>query len=163
MTPTIVGRWRALNESHLERLQNKEETGAAADVTAFMFTRVSAVIVIAGYHEGLPPKLAEEVLSNLRSITKRILELRSTIGGKSPFCDLKIVHHRTGTPFDPKWMDALLYQGDRARAEPVLCTTDLGLRRSRIIAGEKGVDYVDDILLMPKVLLQSTVEDVLEP
>jgi hypothetical protein len=165
VTPHVVGLWRTLSESHLEKLQDKEETGAASDMTAFIFTRLSAVVVIAGYDYGLPPKLAEVVLSDLRPITRCMLELRGIIGGRSPFCDLKIVHHRAGARFDANSMKSLHSQDDSSSTTTtpglVLCTTDLGLRRLRVVAGKQGVDYVDDVLLMPKVLIQSVVEHIL--
>jgi hypothetical protein len=164
VTPNVVGLWRTLNESHLEKFQDKQETGAASDMTAFIFTRLSAVVVIAGYEYGLPPKLAEAVLSDLRPIIKCMLELRGIIGGRSPFCDLKVVHCRGGARFDANSMKSLhAHDESSGSAIPgvVLCTIDLGLRRLRVVAGKQGVDYVDDVLLMPKVLIQSIVEDIL--
>jgi len=174
VTPNIVGLWRTLSESNLEKFQDKEEATAAtaaSDMTAFIFTRLSAVVVVAGYDYGLPPKLAEVVLGDLRSITRGMLELRCVIGGRrSPFCDLKIVHHRGGIRFDPSLMKSLHLpesesdeDGGSATRAPglVLCTVDLGLRRLRVVVGKHGVDYVDDVLLMPKVLIQSTVEHIL--
>jgi hypothetical protein len=45
----------------------------------------------------------------------------------------------------------------------VFCTTDLGLKCPRGVTQEQSTQYVEDILLMPKVLLQSTVDEMVAP
>jgi hypothetical protein len=47
--------------------------------------------------------------------------------------------------------------GDRL----ILCTTDLGLRRSeaKFINSERGTEFVEDVVLTPMVAVQSILDD----
>ena len=127
---------------------------------------ISTLLTIAGYRHDLPTPLIDELVANLQSITSSAVELRSAIAERISSCDMEVVYLPSGALFDPKSMDDSFGDGFRSfegddKGDTVLCTTHLGMKVSRGVAGGDGTEVVVEVLLKPKVALQSVAEDAL--
>ena len=166
MAPAIAGRWRALTKSNLDRLHDRLGPKALSSVlNDTIFTQLSAILTLAGYPD-LSQEVSDELLLNLTSITKSILELRIAIGEKTLFYELEAFFHPFGIPFDPASMEDSFGSSRKSASEEmgdrqILCTTDLGLKRTvaKFVSIEQETTFEVDILLMPKVVLQSVLDD----
>jgi hypothetical protein len=126
-------------------------------------TQLSAIVTIAGYRD-VPQELSEDLNRNLSSIVQCLLELRSAIREKLLFYELEAFIHPYGTRFDPNSMEDCFGSSRQPTGNgQILCTTDLGLRRSEAkfinADRERETKFVEDVLLMPKVALLSVLDD----
>ena len=127
-----------------------------------ILTILSAIILIAGHHDSLAQTSLNDLSSNLSSITTLVMELRRIIGEKT-LQDLELLCPPSETPFDGKWMVDCHRSDGGSNAEPILCTTDLGLMRTKHVTLGQSTKPVENILLMPRVVLQSVVADIPAP
>jgi hypothetical protein len=96
-------------------------------------------------------------------IVKGAQRLRKAIGEEVTSCDFEVLHVLHDTMFKPSTMDDAFtsgYEKGRQEAEPVLCTTDLGLARVARKPGKVG-DWDEAILLRPKIVLQSGIDEMM--
>ena len=125
-------------------------------------TILSTIILIASHHDSLAQNSLNDLSSNLSSITMLVLELRKVIGDKT-LHDFELLCPPSETPFDGKWMVDYHRSDGSSDAEPIFCTTGLGLRRTKRVTLGQSTRPVENILLMPRVVLQSVVADILAP
>jgi hypothetical protein len=160
VAPPIAGRWRALTKSNLDRLYDQSNPKTLSVVlNEVMSTQLSAVLTIAGYRN-LPQQFSDGLSRDLALITVCLLELRCAVRAKTVSNELEAFLHPFGTPFDPTSMQDSFGSSCHGRMDvQVLCTTDLGLRRSeaKFIGVEQETEFVEDVVLMPKVALQLTI------
>jgi hypothetical protein len=69
-------------------------------------------------------------LESLKSIASRTLQLHRTIYVEVVSGDITIISPELGTPFDPATMEVSEVRSADAKLPIVLCTTDMGLRKS---------------------------------
>ena len=161
---SVAGNWRILTTTNLDRLQERNEIRFLQEVFELLFNKTSAITSIAGFHD----ILTKEPMNSLHWIAKSTLELRSAVTQQVSSSDMEVFLVPRGDDFNPRCMTEDIDHGRKGTIKSsdsrgvVFCTTDLGLRCLRGVTKEQGTQYVEDILLMPKVLLQSTV-DVMMP
>jgi hypothetical protein len=110
-------------------------------------------------HENIATRFGDKVAI----IVKGAQKLRKAIGEEVTSCDFEVLHVTRDTGFKPSEMDdafASDYEKGREEPEPVLCTTDLGLARVVRKPGKVG-DWDEAILLRPKIVLQSGIDEMM--
>ena len=163
VAPSIAGRWRAMTKSSLDRLHGTDQKALRDSMTA----GISTVLEVAGYSAEVLRETTNEWMHNLGSIISSTLQLRTAIGVGISSRELEVIIHPFGTQFDAKTMINNFDNGRHkftrriAGDKVVFCTTDLGLRSWRGIKKEFGTEYVAEVLLKPKVALQSITQDAL--
>jgi hypothetical protein len=161
----VSGKWRALTKSSVDKLLDGGKTSFSSYVTKLIAERLSAIMIIAGCYDAIYAykTVTEKFESKLALITKSVLELRRVTGEKITSCDMSVFGYLCETPFDA----ALMFDDFNNGAKPelssggvVLCTTELGLRLAKSVSKDGRAEYVEETILMPKVVLQSAVEDM---
>ena len=101
-------------------------------------------------------------LESLKSIASRTLQLHRTINVEILSGDMSIISPELGTPFDPATMEVTEARSADAKL-PVLCTTDMGLRKSaveKVFTNEKyEFQKQKTVILKAKVFLDSSAAD----
>ena len=163
VSPSVAGQWRILTRSNLDRQQERNETRFAQEVYDILFNKTSAIASITGFHD----ILTKESMNSLQWIAKSTLDLRSAVTQRVSSSDMEVFLVPRGDNFNPRIMTDDTSDGRKGTIKSsashgmVFCTTDLGLKCLRGVTKDQGTQYVEDILLMPKVLLVSTVEEML--
>jgi hypothetical protein len=162
VSPSVAGQWRILTSTNLDRLQERNETSFPQEVVDLLFSITSAIASITGFHD----ILTKELMNSLQWIAKSTLELRSAVAQRVSSSDMEVFLIPHGHDFNPRFMTDDSSDGRKGTIKSsashgvVFCTTDLGLKCIRGVTKDQGTQYVEDILLMPKVLLQSTVDSL---
>ena len=112
-----------------------------------------------------------QVEKRLGSIFKPLLDLRKATGEDVTSADLEISIIQSGQTFDPSYMEDAYADGrsssksKKGAPEPVINTSGLGLQRIVVVKRLKGgaVQQYAEILSMPKVVLEKTIKEALEP
>jgi hypothetical protein len=107
----------------------------------------------------------------LEEVAKLAVQLNKAVANDSTLSDLEVVCLDQGIKFDSAKMDRAYGESlpakdaDEESGEDILCTSELGLRRvaklGEISESEEGWD--DIILLKPKVVLLSDLEETTKP
>ena len=118
-------------------------------------------MTIVGYPDSLPSALIDEVSAGLQSITSSVVRLKSAIEGKMLSSDMEVFFVSCGTIFDAKVMVSESSNRQDDGDDLVLCTTELGLRCSSFAIEDQATDSGEEILLLPKVMLQSAIPEML--
>ncbi|KAH7884461.1 hypothetical protein F5I97DRAFT_1889701 [Phlebopus sp. FC_14] len=161
-------RWRALTHKHIHNLYPKLDEYAIKEMTETILRWSLDVFVICGMTD---PQPVSAVLEPFRDRFKARVDRISSSACKLAkitkedilSANFEVVCAESGRPFDAQEMiDAFEEYG--ASKGAVLCTTELGLRRSTSNAEEstaevEGNAHVEQrFLLRPKVILESAVE-----
>lgn len=101
-------------------------------------------------------------LESLKSIASRTLQLHKTIYLEILSGDITIISPELGTPFNPATMEVSEVSAG-AKLPPVLCTTDMGLRKSvveKVFSNEK-YEFKEEkaVILKAKVFLDHSAVD----
>jgi hypothetical protein len=156
----ISGRWRAITRAHVQRMTDHEPDLANYFIDAFV-----NILLTGGVSEtksALHDNIATRFGDKIAIIVKGAQRLRKAIGEEVTSCDFEILHVLHDTVFRPSTMDdafASGYEKGRQGPELVLCTTDLGLARVARKPGKVG-DWDEAILLRPKIVLQSGIDEM---
>jgi hypothetical protein len=111
-----------------------------------------------------------QIKNRLDSIFKPLLDLRKATGEDMTSADLDISFIQSGRIFDPSYMEDAYTDGrsssksKKSAPEPVINTSGLGLQKivvKRLKGG--GVQRHAEILSKPKVVLEKTIKEALEP
>ena len=102
-------------------------------------------------------------LESLKSIASRTLQLHKTIYVEVVSGDITIISPELGTPFDPATMEVSEVRSPDAKLPIVLCTTDMGLRKSvveKVFSNEK-YEFKEEkaVILKAKVFLDHSAVD----
>jgi hypothetical protein len=112
----------------------------------------------------------DQIEKRLGSIFKPLLDLRKATGEDVTSADLEISIIQSGQTFDPSYMEDAYADGrsssksKKSAPEPVINTSGLGLQKmvvKKLKGG--GVQRHAEILSMPKVVLEKTIKEALEP
>ena len=102
-------------------------------------------------------------LESLKSIASRTLQLHRTIYLEILSGDITIISPELGTPFDPETMEVSEVRSADAKLQPVLCTTDMGLRKSAVekVFSNGKYELKEDktIILKARIFLDPSVTD----
>jgi hypothetical protein len=156
-----------MTKSSLDRLHGTDQKAFATALHGDLIAGISTVLAVAGYSSELPREPTDEWIHNVKSIISSTLELRTAISEGISSREIEVIIHPFGTQFDAKTMINNFDNGRRkftrrtAGDKVVLCTTDLGLKSWRGVTKEFGTEYMAEVLLRPKVALQSIVRDAL--
>jgi hypothetical protein len=102
-------------------------------------------------------------LESLKSIASRTLQLHRTMYLEILSGDITIISPELGTPFDPATMEVSEVRSADAKLPPVLCTTDMGLRKSaveKVFSNEK-YEFKEEktVILKAKIFLDPSAVD----
>jgi len=153
----VAGRWRALTQTHVQRLRDKDP-----DLRFYFIDAIVSVLITAGIRAN-PVELTERITTafaeRIDILVKSALQLNKAIGQGITSCELKIICLPPDALFDPATMDDAfgrdLSKG-KAAEETILCTTDLGLLRAEKVQGI----WEETILIKPKVVLESGLIEI---
>lgn len=165
MPLSVAAKWRALTTANLDKLQDRNESTFPEEVMNFLMTKTAAIVAVAGIRD-MRSQLIKELRNNLQWMTKSTLELRTAVQQQVSWSEMEVFLIPSGQNFDPKIMTDDSDNGRRGASSSVsrgevFCTIDLGLQSSRSVTNEGGTGSIEEILLKPKVLLQSTVGEML--
>ena len=120
---------------------------------------IAEVLIVAGYRrvaEEVTDEVAQKFGHRINAIVGTALRLNKILGGNITSCDLNLILVSQGSTFNPATAEDI---GEGASpqkaADPVLCTTEVGLNRT--VRDPKG-GKMETVLLKPKVALQSVTE-----
>ncbi|KAJ2921298.1 hypothetical protein H1R20_g15795, partial [Candolleomyces eurysporus] len=157
----VAGRWRSLTKAHLPF----STTGWDHS----LMLAICSIMSVAGWATRSTEEVAQ-IEKRLSSIFKPLLDLRKATGEDVTSADLEISFIQPGQSFDPAYMEDEYADGrsssksKKSAPEAVISTSGLGLQRlvvKRPKAG--GVQRQLEILSMPKVVLEKTIKEALEP
>ncbi|KAF6743402.1 hypothetical protein DFP72DRAFT_933537 [Ephemerocybe angulata] len=157
----VAGRWRSLTRAHLPYSTSGWDHN--------LMLGIVSILGIAGWSTRTQDDLVQ-IENRLSSIFKPLLELRKATGEDVTSADLEISVVRPGTQFDPTYMEDAYADGrsssksKKSAPEEVISTSGLGLKRivvKRLKTG--GIQRQAEALSMPKVVLEKTIKEALEP
>jgi hypothetical protein len=124
---------------------------------------------IAGWGLSSPDK-ASTFEQQLKPIFKAILDIRVALGEHFTSADIEVYCPVPGAPFDPQCMEDALDDGRRKKdggsggggggGGAILGTAGIGLCDVSSRGARSGAAH---IVLLPKVILQSTLQELLQP
>ncbi|RDB20679.1 hypothetical protein Hypma_012266 [Hypsizygus marmoreus] len=158
----VSGRWRALTRAHVQQLNSNHEP----DLAMYFIDAFVNILLTAGVTDTrseLQEAIASRFADRVGVVVKSAQRLRKAIGEEVTSCDFEVIYIAHDSPFDPPRMDDSLagaFEERRGEAEPVLCTTDLGLGRLVRAAGRVG-EWEQNVLLRPKIALESGIDELM--
>ncbi|TEB37971.1 hypothetical protein FA13DRAFT_1725598 [Coprinellus micaceus] len=157
----VAGRWRSLARTHLPF--------SAHGWDNTLMVGIISVMSVAGWAPRAPEELGQ-IEKRLASIFKPLLELRKATGEDVTSADLDIAIIEPRAQFDPRFMEDEYADGrassrsSNAAPESVVSTSGLGLKKLSVKKlKEGGVQRHIEMLALPKVVLERTVKEALEP
>ncbi|KIJ93869.1 hypothetical protein K443DRAFT_111429 [Laccaria amethystina LaAM-08-1] len=105
----------------------------------------------------------------LPPVFKAVQDLRKSLGEDVTSVDMEVAIVNPGEAFNPMWMedgygDARALSGSGKKAlEKVSGTTGLGLRKISMKRTSKGQVPHSQMVLLPKVVLEDTVKEAMDP
>ncbi|KIY64373.1 hypothetical protein CYLTODRAFT_102542 [Cylindrobasidium torrendii FP15055 ss-10] len=146
---SVSARWRALVYSR----HKYEDLGQAfGRLHNHLISSTTTVMHALGY------ALSKEVLvSGVKPITEAIIRLDRAAGEAALSQNLTVAVVVPGATFDSRKMEDMDGSSDSSKAGMVACCIELGLHCTE--RGGSGEPVVDELLLKPKVLLESTFHD----
>lgn len=161
----MFGIWRALTHKYVQPLLHKD-TDLVAFLGQIVTKNLSDILVVAGCQED--HSNISEMLSGLGSFSDRIdsitnsaLRLNQMLGEDFVSCDLNIACISSNHAFDQAIMDDTSEGYESKKVDRVLCTTGMGLRR--VVKEKKGekTKFNTEVLLKPKIVVESVLESAL--
>ena len=155
----VSGRWRALTRAHT---RPSPETW-----TKELTQKLISVLKVAAWTAFTEDQ--GRFLHRLPSIFKAVNELRIAIGEKFTSADLHISVFDCGSVYQPSYMDDAYSDGrqssDKRAPKPIIGTTGIGLKRAIIKRNAKDVFlvFLFENVISPKIVLESTLKEALEP
>lgn len=164
--PSVAGRWRALGRKHI-RAALSTDVERCDLAYGILVEHVANVLLACGVplsgHRPMQAAVLQRFGSAFRDIVQLALEFQRIAGEEVVSRDLAVVLAQVGEAFDPKrmideWEDPKKPSSTATPAGSVLCSTQLGLVVERVAEG--GAPLVDVVLLRPKVVLNTTLEEL---
>ncbi|KAJ2917996.1 hypothetical protein MD484_g2418, partial [Candolleomyces efflorescens] len=157
----VAGRWRSLTKAHIPF-----STGGWDH---HLMVTICSIMGVAGWATRSNDEMGQ-IEKRLGSIFKPLLELRKATGEDVTSADLEISIIQSGQTFDPSYMEDAYADGrassksKKSAPEQVINTSGLGLQKV-VVKRLKGgaVQKQLEILSMPKVVLEKTIKEALEP
>ncbi|KAH6893894.1 hypothetical protein BKA70DRAFT_1321355 [Coprinopsis sp. MPI-PUGE-AT-0042] len=156
----VAGRWRSLTRAHLSI--------STAEWTKDVMWTINCVMDLAGWTTQTPDDLTQ-FEKRLSSIFKALRDVRKATGEDVTSADLEVFAAHRGEEYQPGLMEDS-YGDDRAGAstndgekEKVVGPSGLGLRKVNIVKTPSGLERRLEYLSFPKVVLEKTVKEAIEP
>ena len=170
----VSGRWRTLTRTHLKILlgsDNERQRKAEERLIEHIVDVLLACSVRQDVHE-LRTQVRAKAFDDIHDLTRLALEFLRMTGDVIASRDLYATLVQPGVPFDGDYMvDEWSSAKGRGQCEvqgpsPVLCTTQLGIRRDEVIqsAEEAGCEKVvkSTLISKPQVTLETILEELEE-
>ena len=126
------------------------------------------VLVIAGWSTRKPDQ-QRQFKMRLPPLFKAVQDLRKALGEDITSTDMELAIIDPGEAFNPTYMedgygDARVSSGsEKKTSEKVSATTGLGLRKISMKPTSKGRVLHSAMVSLPKVVLESTVQEAMDP
>ena len=166
---SISARWRSLTKRYLNHVSEQQATTNLRTFKDYLATGLVDILVIAGVplsNEMISSRVHENFGERILSIVSRTLELRKVVGVDITDSEFEILRPHYGGHFHREFMENIEETGSGRRTaksqdgQPVLCTTEMGLRRHEKKVGEGNGGFIEEsVLIKPKVALYSMVEE----
>ncbi|KZT05486.1 uncharacterized protein LAESUDRAFT_681501 [Laetiporus sulphureus 93-53] len=155
---SVAGRWRALTYKYQPKSDADGHTWEIR-LTQSLQSLLSTINLVARGNGEVP----EEVKENLRLIVRTALDLRSMIGEQIVSSNYTMIVGSGGELFAPERMEDVWATGASNVKEGtrVLCPSDLGLQRTEKVDSGGDDTSVTALLIKPKVVLETLVEELL--
>lgn len=157
----VAGRWRSLTRAHIPFSPQGWDHN--------LMVGILSIMGIAGWTTRNDEEQAQ-IEMRLASIFKPLLDLRKATGEDVTSADLEIAVVQCGTEFNPLHMEDAYADGRSSSTskqtgpEPVISTSGLGLHKIVVKKLKGGAKQKQaEVLSMPKVVLEKTVKEALEP
>ena len=127
-----------------------------------------SVLVIAGWSTREPDQ-QHQFERRLPPLFKAVQDLRKALGEDVTSMDMELAIVDPGEAFNPTYMedwygDARVSSGSGEKtSEKVSATTGLGLRKTSMKRTSKGRVPHSEMVLLPKVVLEGTVKEAMDP
>lgn len=159
----VSARWRVLSRRYVKLLGTGHD--AASNAMEQLLGAFRNILLICGAREALPTTNWAGIKEKVEEIIAESLRIQKAIGEDIASSDFQVICPHANTPFAAECMEDV---DDCARTRgkktlggtPILCTTELGLRRCEKLAEEKGRPvHVHAVTLMKaKVALQDAAQ-----
>ncbi|KAI0643477.1 hypothetical protein C8Q79DRAFT_915289 [Trametes meyenii] len=166
---SVFGRWRTMTLTYLRGLV-PDQGEVTSKVVNKLVNFISAILIICGTGESMEDMrqfIEQQYGQALQELAMHVIDFRRTVGERVVSRDLYIMTVPPGTPFSSSSMEDEYADAKTPSAGgPAFCTSSLGLVREEHRPPDSGAQVDDDehrrqvILLKPKVILRSTVEDL---
>ncbi|KAJ2935096.1 hypothetical protein H1R20_g2038, partial [Candolleomyces eurysporus] len=157
----VAGRWRSITKAHIPF----STTGWDHS----LMLAICSIMNVAGWATRSDDEMAQ-VEKRLSSIFKPLLDLRKATGEDVTSTDLEVCIIQPGQTFDRAYMEDAYADGrsstksKKSAPEAVISTSGFGLQRLAVRRPKVGgVQRQLEILSMPKVVLEKTIKEALEP
>ncbi|EDR07710.1 uncharacterized protein LACBIDRAFT_294481 [Laccaria bicolor S238N-H82] len=156
----VSGRWRSITRAQLR--------SSSDDWTGNLMGGLLSVLVIAGWSTRELDQ-QHQFERRLPPIFKAVQDLRKALGEDVTSMDMEVAVIDAGDPFNPTYMedgygDARASSGSGKKApEKVSGTTGLGLHKISMRQTSKGPVAHSEMVLFPKVVLEGTVKEAMDP
>ncbi|KAG6885092.1 hypothetical protein C0993_005975 [Termitomyces sp. T159_Od127] len=152
---TISGRWRALTRKYLPHTEEHE-------LALLFIDAIANILLVSNVNQSRDTilKLVEtRYTERVAVIARGAQKLRKAIGEEVTSCDFEVIFVHQDTAFSPAQMDDEGFREGRDQTEPVLCTTELGLRKFERRPGREAI-WEDTILLKAKIASRSGIVEM---
>ncbi|KAJ7214942.1 hypothetical protein GGX14DRAFT_609822 [Mycena pura] len=153
--PTDAARWRAITRKQLLKrgLSSDDARHSLLDCIA----DVLDLAILRGEGRVSRRAVEEMLAARITAVARLVIDLNRAIGIHMISEDLETGIIPPGVTFDPTTMEDTWADGSRgvSRREIVACTTGLGVQ-------ERGHDGENAVIMKPKVVLRSTLEELME-
>ncbi|EAU91816.2 hypothetical protein CC1G_04583 [Coprinopsis cinerea okayama7 len=162
----VAGRWRSLTLSHIKY--------STSEWTQYLLRNVQSIMHVAGWAVPSQTEI-DQFEKRLHSIFKIVQDVRKATGEDVTSADLAVMVVEHERAFDPATMEdaygderAAVKSGGgkgavEANPEKVVATSGMGLVKVMVKKGQAEVGKVLEVLSQPKVVLEKTVREAIEP
>ncbi|KAH9933536.1 hypothetical protein B0H21DRAFT_699472 [Amylocystis lapponica] len=162
-TQAVTDRWRALTRRHL-RPHASAEPEIMQTLARTLLSSMMGVLVLVGMEKRAAEALLCKFQANICSIVESTDLLRKTIGEDIVACEMEPFVVRGSDLFDAACMEDV--EGGPVQSGPrpvqVVCSTEVGLRRSERVGDGPEGEWQTAVLVKSKVVLERLMEALLE-
>ncbi|KAF9524958.1 hypothetical protein CPB83DRAFT_860290 [Crepidotus variabilis] len=147
----VAGRWRALTRAQLR--SNTDNWGSELEHD------LRALLAVASWNA--PTEQQGSFASKLPAIFRAVEDVKVSLSEKFTSADIEITSIHPKTAFIKTIMEESYGEDTGSENDVVIATTGLGL--SKVVRSTEGPDIHFENVLMPKVVLESSLKAALEP
>ncbi|KAF9561913.1 hypothetical protein CPC08DRAFT_411795 [Agrocybe pediades] len=154
----VSGRWRAITRAHTRVSSEARQRALVKSLQAAF--RISSWYLTSDGQAAFPHKVVP--------FFKIMDDLSISLGEKFTSADLEVFEIKAGDKFNHKQMEDVFGDSrsdgaDSDQSNSIVGTAGLGLRKVISVRSDSGIQTSVELLLPPKVILTSTLQEALEP